>query len=300
MPAFICTACGAQFTPGEEPPAQCPTCEDERQYVPSRGQTWMTLPALAASHFNSYREHAPGVIGIGTQPAFAIGQRALLLRTAAGNVLWDSISLVDAPTVTLLRALGGIKAIAISHPHFYTAMVQWSRAFGGVPIHLHAADRAWIMRPDPAVRLWEGDTLALMPGVTLVRCGGHFPGGTVLHWAEGAGWRAVLGRHRCDRSRPQIRELHEELPQFHPALRRRGRSDRGGPCPVRVRHHLQALFRPGDPDRRQSGGRRLGGAISCRHPRPAAGLIVADTGNTSIPRGLKQPTSALTRCGPVF
>src|SRR6516162_10870929 len=77
MPACICTACGAQFAPSEAPPAHCPICEDERQYVPPRGQTWTTLPALAASHFNGYREHAPGVIGIGTQPAFAIGQRAL-------------------------------------------------------------------------------------------------------------------------------------------------------------------------------------------------------------------------------
>jgi hypothetical protein len=99
---------------------------------------------------------------------------------------------LDAATVTLVGALGGIKAIAISHPHFYTGMVEWSRAFGGVPIHLHAADRAWIMRPDPAIRLWEGETMALMPGVTLVRCGGHFPGGTVLHWADGAGGRGAL------------------------------------------------------------------------------------------------------------
>jgi glyoxylase-like metal-dependent hydrolase (beta-lactamase superfamily II) len=192
MSAFICTACGAQFVPSEAPPAHCPICEDERQYVPPRGQTWTTLPALAASHFNGYREHEPGIIGIGTQPTFAIGQRALLLRTAAGNVLWDCISLVDAATVALVGALGGIKAIAISHPHFYTSMVEWSRAFGDAPIHLHAADRDWIMRPDPAVRLWEGETLALMPGVTLVRCGGHFPGGTVLHWADGASGRGVL------------------------------------------------------------------------------------------------------------
>jgi len=192
MPAFICTACGTQFAPSETPPARCRICEDERQYVPARGQTWTTLEALAASHFNSYREHEPGVIGIGTQPTFAIGQRALLLRTAAGNVLWDCISLVDAATVTLVNALGGIAAIAISHPHFYTTMVEWSRAFGGVPIHLHAADRAWIMRPDPAIRLWEGETMGLLPGVTLVRCGGHFPGGTVLHWSDGAGGRGVL------------------------------------------------------------------------------------------------------------
>jgi glyoxylase-like metal-dependent hydrolase (beta-lactamase superfamily II) len=132
------------------------------------------------------------VIGIGTHPAFAIGQRALLLRTEGGNVLWDCISLVDAATVTLIGALGGIAAIAISHPHFYTGMVEWSRAFGGVPIHLHAADRVWIMRPDPAIRLWEGESLALLPGITLIRCGGHFPGGTVLHWSAGAQGRGAL------------------------------------------------------------------------------------------------------------
>ena len=157
------------------------------------------LPALAAAHFNSYREYEPGLIGFGTQPTFAIGQRALLLRTAGGNVLWDCISLVDAATVTLISALGGIQAIAISHPHFYTSMVEWSRAFGGVPIHLHAADRAWIMRPDPAIRLWEGETLALRSGVTLIRCGGHFPGGTVLHWAQG---RAAAARCAPATSRP--------------------------------------------------------------------------------------------------
>jgi hypothetical protein len=192
MPAFICTACGMQYAPSDEPPARCAICDEERQYVPPRGQTWTTLPALAASHFNAYREHEPGVIGIGTQPAFAIGQRALLLCTPQGNVLWDCISLLDAATVTLIKGLGGLRAIGISHPHFYTTMVEWSRAFGDVPIHLHAADKEWIMRPDPAVRLWEGETLALLPGVTLIRGGGHFPGGAMLHWAQGAGARGAL------------------------------------------------------------------------------------------------------------
>lgn len=192
MPAFICTACGMQYAESDAPPAQCAICEEERQYVPPRGQTWTTLPALAASHFVSFHEYEPSVLGIGAQPAFAIGQRALLVRTPNGNVLWDCIAMLDAATVTLINGLGGISAIAISHPHFYTTMVEWSRAFGGVPIHLHAADREWIMRPDPAIRLWEGETLVLMPDVTLIRCGGHFPGGQVLHWARGAGGRGVL------------------------------------------------------------------------------------------------------------
>ena len=94
------------------------------------------------------------------------GTETVLSRTPGGNVLWDCISMLDAATLTLINGLGGIAAIGISHPHFYTTMVEWSRAFGGVPIHLHAADQRWIMRPDAAVKLWNGDTLALVPDVT--------------------------------------------------------------------------------------------------------------------------------------
>jgi len=191
MPLFICTACGMQYRESAEPPAQCLICEEERQYVPPRGQSWTTLEALARSHVNSYREYEPGVIGIGAQPSFAIGQRALLLRTQGGNVLWDCIAPLDAATVTMIEGLGGVDAIAISHPHFYTTMVEWAHAFE-TTIHLNAADRQWIMRPDPAIRLWEGDTSKLWDGVTLVRCGGHFEGGTVLHWTGGAGGRGVV------------------------------------------------------------------------------------------------------------
>ena len=186
MPAFICTACGTQYAPRDQPPAQCIICEEERQYVPPSGQSWITPERLAARHANSFSQHEPGLIGIGSVPTFAIGQRAILVITPSGNVLWDCISLLDDATIAVIKGLGGLKAIAISHPHFYTTMVEWSRAFDA-PIHLHAADRAWIMRPDPAVKLWEGETLSLLPDVTLIRCGGHFPGGTVLHWGKGRG-----------------------------------------------------------------------------------------------------------------
>ncbi|MGA7791010.1 MAG: MBL fold metallo-hydrolase [Xanthobacteraceae bacterium] len=191
MPLFICTACGMQYAESATPPAQCLVCTEERQYVPPRGQSWTTRQALAQSHFNSYRDYEPGVMGIGAQPSFAIGQRALLVQTNSGNVLWDCVATLDGATVNLIEGLGGIDAIAISHPHFYTTMVEWAQAFDA-PIHLHAADRDWIMRPDPAIRLWDGDTLKLWDGVTLVRCGGHFEGGTVMHWAAGAGGRGII------------------------------------------------------------------------------------------------------------
>jgi len=189
MPLFICTACGMQYPDSAQPPAQCVICEEERQYVPPRGQTWTTLAALSQSHMNSFHEYDTGLIGIGA--GFAIGQRALLVRTEGGNVLWDCVATLDAATVSMIKGLGGLKAIAISHPHFYTTMVEWAHAFN-CQVHLNAADKDWIMRKDPAVKLWEGDTLRLWDGLTLVRCGGHFPGGTVMHWKGGAGGRGIV------------------------------------------------------------------------------------------------------------
>src|SRR5262249_51222463 len=109
MDAFICTACGTQYAPSDAPRRKGPASAEERQYVPPRGQTWTTLAALAADHFNAYRQHEPGVIGIGTQPQFAIGQRALVVCTPDGNVLWDCVAMLDPATVSLINGLGGLK-----------------------------------------------------------------------------------------------------------------------------------------------------------------------------------------------
>lgn len=184
MSLFICTACGTQFPDSAKPPAQCLICEEERQYVPSGGQSWTTLAQLAQSHMNQFHEYEPGVIGLGA--GFAIGQRALLLQTKGGNVLWDCVATLNAATVTAIKALGGLQAIAISHPHFYTTNAEWAKAFD-CPVYAHAADKEWVMQPHPAIKHWEGETLQLWDGVTLIRCGGHFPGGAVLHWAHNKG-----------------------------------------------------------------------------------------------------------------
>ena len=192
MPSFICSACGMQHTPSEAPPATCLVCADERQFVPASGQSWTTLEGLRKSYSNKFRRLAAGLTTIETTPAFGIGQRAILAKTPTGNVLWDCLTLIDDATIDLLKGLGGVTAIAISHPHYYTTMVEWSRALGGVPIHLHAADRQWVMRPDPAVQFWEGETKTIGSGLTLVRLGGHFDGGTVLHWADWNEGRGVL------------------------------------------------------------------------------------------------------------
>jgi hypothetical protein len=180
----ICITCGTQFPPAERPPERCPICEDERQYVGLQGQRWITLEALSKTHRNTLYQEGQGIWGIGTEPKFAIGQRALLIQTHTGNLLWDCISLLDPDTVALVKALGGISAIAISHPHYYASMIEWSEAFGGVPIYLHENDRLWVQRPDPCIRFWSGETHALDSTFTLIRLGGHFPGYQVLHGAD--------------------------------------------------------------------------------------------------------------------
>ena len=180
---YLCATCGTQYPPADTPPGACPICEDPRQYVPhDTGQVWLSWAEFLDGHRAEVRDDH-GLLGIGCEPSFAIGQRALLVKTAAGNVLWDCVPYLDAELVARVTAEGGVAAIAISHPHYYSAMVEWAHAFG-CPIHLHEAERKWVMRPDPSIRFWSGERLELGPGVTVVRCGGHFEGGQVLHLAD--------------------------------------------------------------------------------------------------------------------
>src|SRR4051794_15293597 len=182
MPHHLCTCCGSQFADTPQPPPACPVCQDSRQYVNAAGQQWTTHDRLRKTHRNTLRAEEPGLISLGMEPHFAIGQRAFFLRSKGGNVLWDCLPLLDDALAEAIKAMGGVSAIAISHPHYYATMVEWGRLLGGVPVYLHAADRQWVMRPDPAINYWEGETKVLGEGLTLVRCGGHFEGGTVLHW----------------------------------------------------------------------------------------------------------------------
>ncbi len=192
MDAFICVTCGVQRAPSDGRPERCPICDDERQYVRQGGQAWTTLEAMRAEGYGvDIRELEPGLTGVGIDPSFGIGQRALLVQTSDGNILWDCIGYIDDPAIEAIRAKGGLGGIVMSHPHFYGAMVEWSRAFGGAPIHIPAADRGWVQRSDDAIRAWSG-SLQVLPGVTLVQCGGHFDGSAALHWADGAQGKGVL------------------------------------------------------------------------------------------------------------
>lgn len=192
MTPFICVTCGTQYAAVEREPDGCPVCRDERQYVGLGGQAWTTLDEYRKTHRNVFAEEEPGLHSVLPQPKAGIGQRAFVVRTPAGNVLWDCVPPLDDATVEAVRELGGLAAIAVSHPHYYTTMVEWSHAFGKVPIHLHKLDAEWVMRPDDVIEFWAGETKELFGGLTLVHTGGHFTGFQVLHWPGGAAGEGVV------------------------------------------------------------------------------------------------------------
>ena len=181
MPNFLCTTCGVQYPESQIPSSRCMICEDPRQFVPKTGQGWTTPEKLAVDHFNAFRKTAPDLFAFSTTPRFGIGQRAFLIITPSGNVLWDCLSFLDSATIEIIRLLGGIKAIAVSHPHFYSAMATWGRTFQ-CPVFVHEADRQWVVEPDSCVEFWTGESKEILTGITIHRLGGHFPGSTVLHW----------------------------------------------------------------------------------------------------------------------
>ncbi|PGH31820.1 hypothetical protein GX50_05424 [[Emmonsia] crescens] len=204
MDLMICSMCGAQHDTRSA--KSCKICDDPRQYIPPEGQSWTTLRQLQDSgkYRNQFRmdKNHSGLISIDTVPQVAIGQRAILCCTPAGNVLWDCITYIDDATVRHINELGGIEAIVISHPHYYSTSVHWAEAFG-CPVYISAEDEEWLMRRTPGTKtisaaqsagnhervrghvLWEGKELDLLGGqVTAVKVGGHFPGSSVLLWKE--------------------------------------------------------------------------------------------------------------------
>ena len=192
MEYYLCGTCGVQYAASEQPPEGCVICQDERQYIGLNGQTWTTLEQVRLNRHNVFTSLLPGLTSVVTEPGFGIGQRAHIVQTPTYTLLWDCITLIDDATIAKVEDMGGLAALALSHPHYYSTIVEWSHAFGGIPIYIHAADRQWVTRPDPVIHFWEGETLQLADGLTLIRCGGHFDGSSVLHWRDGADKRGVL------------------------------------------------------------------------------------------------------------
>ncbi|WP_280161061.1 MBL fold metallo-hydrolase (plasmid) [Priestia megaterium] len=193
MPNYICTTCGVQYPQRQEAPVDCLICNEERQYVNPLGQSWTTLEAMQQgnSFKNEILQEEKNLYSITTSPEFAIGQTAFLIQNQGFNMLWDCITYLDEKTIEKINNLGGIQAIALSHPHYYSTQVEWAETFNA-PIYIHEDDKEWIVRQSDKIKFWSGESLELTNGITLYRLGGHFKGGAVLHWKNGDNNKGIL------------------------------------------------------------------------------------------------------------
>lgn len=176
---IICSTCGTYY-PIEEVPESCITCLDERQYIPYGGQSWTKPADLLKGHSVKLNKLQEGLYELEVNPVFAIGQRALLVISPGGNVLWDCIPLLDELIVEFIKSKGGLKAIGFSHPHYYSNMNQWAETFD-CPVFIHENDRECIVDKGEHVQLWKGDELSLWDGMRILNIGGHFAGSSILH-----------------------------------------------------------------------------------------------------------------------
>ncbi|ORY29341.1 hypothetical protein BCR39DRAFT_532414 [Naematelia encephala] len=181
----ICTACGTQYPKSV---TSCVICEDPRQFVPASGQSWSSLAELGETRTQRLTEDQEDgrIKFIHTEPGFGINQTPILIETNGGSYIWDCAAYISPHLISYLSSLRmPLKAIAISHPHFFSTSLTWSRALR-VPLYLCSADKEWFQRlsditPQDDVRWWT-DEIDLGPAVKLIQCGGHFPGSSILHW----------------------------------------------------------------------------------------------------------------------
>ncbi|MBU8817988.1 hydrolase [Mycolicibacterium goodii] len=191
MSMWICTGCGVEHeSVDEQPPSTSCVLTSEVVSIEERGDlpphgSWTTLEQLAAQpHHTEYVSHGRGVHSLRRAPRFAIGHRSFVVQTPAGNLLWDAPSYLDDEIAGLVRSLGGICAVASSHPHMFGAQISWSRAFGGVPIYVNELDREWLPQPDPLIELWS-EHAQPVPGIELIHVGGHMKGSSVALTPDG-------------------------------------------------------------------------------------------------------------------
>jgi glyoxylase-like metal-dependent hydrolase (beta-lactamase superfamily II) len=193
MQNYICETCGVQYEGSVHEPHSCKICEEERQYVSSKGQSWTTLESMVESgtYNTEVSMEEENLYRVQTSPSFGIGQTAYLVKGNRYNVLWDCVSYIDEHKIEAIQQLGGIDAIALSHPHYYSTQVEWAETFNAT-LYIHEDDKKWVTRMSERIVFWSGDTLELSEDIVLQRIGGHFKGATILEWKEGNHQQGVL------------------------------------------------------------------------------------------------------------
>lgn len=197
----ICETCGAQSdvqNPKElQQRDECFICLDPRQAVPESGQkwtkisNWLTNSSRLQCNLVPQDNFDPGLFRVMAKDytnMVGIGQTPWLILTEKGIVIWDCSAYFTVDLFNSIKQLSSlyqvpIVAIAISHPHFYTTSLTWAKALQ-TKLYISNLDKRWYQRDHDSkhINFFKSSQIEIIPGITMIRCGGHFDGSCVLHW----------------------------------------------------------------------------------------------------------------------
>ncbi|TXT07490.1 hypothetical protein VHUM_03210 [Vanrija humicola] len=185
----VCATCATQY-PAPRRDCTHAKLSGSTDHPQARGATTSSATSRTrASRSSRPSRSSPSLRRVSISPACVKLTPAFLLETFEGSFIWDCSAVLTPPLIAHLTHLRRpLKAMAISHPHFFSTSLTWARALG-VPLYINALDKEWYQRRESAgadeVVFWSG-TQRLSSTLTLIECGGHFPGSCVLHWDRAA------------------------------------------------------------------------------------------------------------------
>lgn len=174
----VCFTCGTKY-PKDYKGDTCFICQDDRQYVPLEGQKWTSTRQLKGKYSIKITQLKPKLFEFIVEPSFAIGQRALFVISESGNFMWDCIPLIDDQLIQFIKEKGGIRAIGISHPHYYSNMAEWCKTFR-CRVYLSKVDKKYVVNPFSKIIYWDNDEIKLWDDIKIIKISGHFPGSSIL------------------------------------------------------------------------------------------------------------------------
>jgi hypothetical protein len=263
-----------------------------------KGQAWLSREQLAERHKLVWRDDL-GLTGIGLDPDFAIA--SALYWCLTGTAACSGIAFRSQAVKRSRKSARSAVSRQLRFPIPITTALSptGARRLGEVPIYLHGDDAQWVTRPHKAIVPWSGDNLALSDGVTLLRTGGHFAGGTILHWRAGAEGRGALLTGDVAMVAADRRSLSfmYSYPNYIPLNAAAVQRIAQAVAPLRVRSHLWRMVGQEHCDRRQGGvSTSRSGAISMRSRADGAGLSFCTlaTWMVSLYLGFREPTCRLS------
>ena len=180
LPAYVCRNCGF-WQRDFSRPTNCPLCKDARHVLPVGGWDFYNLEEASEAFPMHWEELLPGLWRFWNDPVDGIGSHSYLIQNKLGNIIFEGATVYSNEALEKLKALGGVRFAAASHPHTYGALWQLQDHFDA-NIALHVADFSW----STALRVTHpfDEELELLPKLRLLPAGVHFAGQAFLHDEE--------------------------------------------------------------------------------------------------------------------